>query len=161
MRLASWSTAWQSFHCAVNWCALPNPAPVLIAAGADAVQDDIDRLTSAGCEVVVCRSTQPRMAAHSHEPVAIAALLDELGRRRMTNVLVEGGGELLGSFFDAGAIDEVHIFIAPKIIGGRGAPAPIGGGGVEAMTAAQQLADVEVRRVGDDQYVRGRIIQPL
>ena len=48
----------------------------------------------------------------------LAWLLDELGRRQMTNVLVEGGGQLLGSLLDAGQIDEVHAFIAPKLIGG-------------------------------------------
>ena len=48
----------------------------------------------------------------------IGELLDELGRRRFTNVLVEGGGEVLGGFLDAGEIDEVHVFVAPRLAGG-------------------------------------------
>ena len=46
-------------------------------------------------------------------------LAAELGQRKMTNVLLEGGGTLLGSFFDACLVDEVHAFIAPKIVGVR------------------------------------------
>ncbi len=49
----------------------------------------------------------------------------------MTNVLVEGGSRLLGTLFDIGAVDEVHVFIAPKIAGGAAAPGPIGGPGIE------------------------------
>ena len=44
-----------------------------------------------------------------------------MGRRHWTNVLVEGGSAVLGSFFDAGAIDEVHVFVAPRLIGGSSA----------------------------------------
>ena len=58
----------------------------------------------------------------THARAAGGSCLDELGRRRMTNVLVEGGSQLLGSLFDAGEIDEVHVFIAPKLIGGPAAP---------------------------------------
>jgi diaminohydroxyphosphoribosylaminopyrimidine deaminase / 5-amino-6-(5-phosphoribosylamino)uracil reductase len=154
--------------------------PVLIAAGADAPRENIDRLTAAGCEVVVCRSAHapphpdplsPRArekrhaAAHvgrqivdeTHQRSSIGALLDELGRRRMTNVLVEGGGALLGSFFDAGAIDEVHVFIAAKILGGHGAAAPVMGHGIEKIASALSLDDVESRYVGTDFYVHGRV----
>ena len=75
----------------------------------------------------------------------------------MTNVLVEGGGTLLGSFFDAGAVDEVHVFIAPKIIGGHGALAPVMGQGIEKIASAMNLVDVETRHVGDDLYLSGRV----
>ena len=60
-------------------------------------------------------------------------LFDELGRRQMTNVLVEGGGRLLGSLFDARLIDEVHVFIAPKLAGGGESPGPIAGRGVDTI----------------------------
>ena len=87
----------------------------------------------------------------------MGALLDELGRLRMTNVLVEGGGELLGSLFDAHAIDEVHVFISPKLVGGSHAPTPIGGTGLEKIAAALKLTDVTTRHAGDDIYLSGRI----
>ena len=69
---------------------------------------------SAGCEVLVCPG-----ATHA---ARLDALLAELGRRQMTNVLVEGGGRVLGSLLDARQIDEVHVFIAPKLVGGDAAP---------------------------------------
>ena len=125
--------------------------PVLVAAGANAPEENVARLEAAGCEVVICRQEEPS------DRVAIGALLDELGRRRMTNVLVEGGGELLGSLLDVGAIDEVHAFIAPKLIGGRDAPSSIAGVGLDKISAALRLADVEVSHVGDDIYLRGRL----
>jgi diaminohydroxyphosphoribosylaminopyrimidine deaminase/5-amino-6-(5-phosphoribosylamino)uracil reductase len=55
----------------------------------------------------------------------LGALLDELGRRRMTNVMVEGGGRTLGAFHDAGLADEAVVFVAPRLIGGQQAPSPL------------------------------------
>ena len=71
----------------------------------------------------------------------VGALLDELGRRRFTNVLVEGGGEVLGSFLDAGEIDEVHVFIAPRLVGGSAAPGPLLGMGAEKISEARGVAE--------------------
>lgn len=85
----------------------------------------------------------------------IGAFLAELARRRMTNVLVEGGAGVLGSFLDARLIDEVHAFIAPKLIGGQMAPAPIGGRGIESISDAIRLNDVSFAQLGSDVYVHG------
>src|SRR5262249_31358602 len=79
-------------------------------------------LPDLGCEVLELPSADGR--------VALPALLDEMGRRRMTNVLVEGGSGVLGAFLATRAIDEVHVFIAPKLIGGAEAKTPIEGPGV-------------------------------
>ena len=84
------------------------------------------------------------------------ALLDELGRRRFTNVLVEGGGRLLGSLLDARQIDEVHVFIAPKLVGGSEAPGPLGGHGVAELSAALALGPLTLEPLGDDIYLHGR-----
>jgi diaminohydroxyphosphoribosylaminopyrimidine deaminase/5-amino-6-(5-phosphoribosylamino)uracil reductase len=127
-------------------------APVLVAVGSEAPQENIDRLTAAGCEVVVCR---PKDAAE--KSVSIPALLDELGRRKMTNVLVEGGSKLLGAFFDTGEINEVHAFIAPKLIGGFQAATAFAGMGLGKIAQALQLDDLEMRQIGDDLYFCGRI----
>jgi diaminohydroxyphosphoribosylaminopyrimidine deaminase/5-amino-6-(5-phosphoribosylamino)uracil reductase len=136
--------------------------PLLIAAGASAPQDNLDRLGAAGGEVIVCRSARDDSSKSNddHHSVPIGALLDELGRRRMTNVLVEGGGTLLGSFFDAGAVDEVHVFIAPKIIGGGRVTGPVKGHGVETIAAGLSLDDPQIRHIGDDLYISGRLRKP-
>jgi diaminohydroxyphosphoribosylaminopyrimidine deaminase/5-amino-6-(5-phosphoribosylamino)uracil reductase len=75
----------------------------------------------------------------------------------MTNVLVEGGAQLLGSLFDAGQIDEVHAFVAPKLIGGAAAPGPIGGEGKRLMAEAIALENPTMEQVGTDLYIRGRV----
>ena len=87
-------------------------------------------------------------------------LLDELGRRRFTNILVEGGSGVLGSLLDAGEIDEVHAFVAPRLAGGGAAPSPIGGLGVARMDAAWQLEDPQWTDLEGDLYVRGRVAKP-
>jgi diaminohydroxyphosphoribosylaminopyrimidine deaminase/5-amino-6-(5-phosphoribosylamino)uracil reductase len=91
-----------------------------------------------------------------HE-VRLRSLMDELGRRRMTNVLVEGGSQLLGTLFNLRAIDEVHVFIAPKIAGGAAAPSPVGGAGIDRMTEALRLADISIEELDGDVYVHGRV----
>ena len=85
-----------------------------------------------------------------------AALLDELGRRRMTNVLVEGGSAVLGSFLDARLIDEVHVFIAPRLVGGgrRDPGRRIGGHGV-ADRLARMAHGALSPTVGSDESTSG------
>jgi diaminohydroxyphosphoribosylaminopyrimidine deaminase/5-amino-6-(5-phosphoribosylamino)uracil reductase len=123
--------------------------PVLVAVGDEASTKAREQLTAAGVEVVPC-------AGSTHE-LRIAALLEELGRRRMTNVLVEGGSKLLGALFDMRAVDEVHVFIAPKLAGGEAAPSPIGGTGTERMADALKLADITIEELDGDVYVHGRL----
>jgi diaminohydroxyphosphoribosylaminopyrimidine deaminase/5-amino-6-(5-phosphoribosylamino)uracil reductase len=122
-------------------------APVLIAAGPEARPEDVARLEAAGCEVFRCPG--------SSDALRIEALLQELGRRRMTNVLAEGGSRLLGALFDAQRIDEVHAFIALRLLGGGAAPGPLAGLGAETLAQACRLGDVEVSQLEGDVYVRG------
>jgi diaminohydroxyphosphoribosylaminopyrimidine deaminase / 5-amino-6-(5-phosphoribosylamino)uracil reductase len=84
----------------------------------------------------------------------IKSVLTELGRRGMSNVLVEGGADTLGRFRDAGEIDEVHAFVAPRVFGGSAAPSPIGGQGIAALNEAWNLTDWQVERLGDDILIR-------
>ena len=124
-------------------------APVLVAAATDIAPEQRERIAGAGAEVWVASGSSPAERC--------IELLAELGRRRATNVLVEGGAQLLGTLFDARLIDEVHAFIAPKLIGGSAAPSPLGGGGIEQMTAALDLLDVRSEMLDGDVYVSGRI----
>jgi len=125
--------------------------PVLVAAASDAPAENVGRLEAAGVEVL-------RLAA-GDRAARLAALFDELGSRRLTNVLVEGGAGLLGACFDGGHLDEIHVFIAPKLVGGASAPSPVGGRGLAGMTAALRLEDITRRPVGDDLYLFGRIVR--
>jgi diaminohydroxyphosphoribosylaminopyrimidine deaminase / 5-amino-6-(5-phosphoribosylamino)uracil reductase len=80
-----------------------------------------------------------------------------LGDRGMTNVVVEGGSQLLGLFFDANRIDEVMIYVAPILTGGVQAKHPLAGIGVETIAKAGSLDDMTVDRLGRDLVIRGRI----
>ncbi len=128
-------------------------APVLVATGSDsATKKNRDRLAAAGCEVLALD------AATRNE--RLIQLLDELGRRHMTNVLVEGGPQLLGSLFDLQAIDEVHVFISRKLVGGTGARAPFIGAGVGKIADALSLDDTQWQQLGEDVYAHGRVSRP-
>ena len=100
-----------------------------------------------GCEVVKVPGKNGRCS--------VVALLDELGRRRFTNVLVEGGSALLGSFLDAKAIDEVHVFVAPRLFGGSEALTPIGGRGVGEPADAFAFNGCRVESIGGDVLIHG------
>lgn len=125
--------------------------PVLVAVGPEAPEAERQRLAEAGCEVFPCEA--------DNHATRLDELLMEFGRRRLTNVLVEGGGQLMGSLLDAGQIDEFHVFIAPKLVGGVAAVSPIAGGGVAEMSRALALKDPQLRQVGSDAYLSGRLTE--
>jgi len=125
--------------------------PVLLAVGSDVPAEKIQPFEAACCEIF--RFTRPERAAQ------MAELLDELGRRRLTNLLVEGGSSVLGALLDLQEIDEVHAFIAPKLCGGREAVTPIGGHGLERMETAFQLDEPQITRLGPDVLISGRVVK--
>lgn len=103
--------------------------------------------SQAGAEVVgVSRETK----------ASAVEVLQDLGRRRFTNVLVEGGAGVLGSFLDADAIDEVHAYVAPVLVGGAGAPSPVGGQGVARIADAMRFGEVAVEVLEGDVWVKAK-----
>lgn len=87
----------------------------------------------------------------------LAALLGALGRMGVTSLLLEGGAGLAWGFVRAGLLDEVMYFFAPKLIGGRDAPAMIGGQGFARMDQALLLERPAIRRLGDDLLLSARV----
>lgn len=124
--------------------------PTLIVTG-DVPSERVHALESLGCEVL-------RLTDQGRP--SLEALLIELGRRRMTNLLIEGGAAVLGAFIDAGEIDEFHIFIAPKIVGGATALSPVGGNGVGQMAEALALDSCTVENIEGDTYIRAAAREP-
>lgn len=120
--------------------------PVLLAV-ASAPADKMEGLRSAGIEVLIVPDRDGR--------VDVVELLAELGRRRFTNLLVEGGGEVLGRFRDADLIDEVHVFIAPLLLGGSGAVSPIAGEGATRIAEGMRLQRWEVEVIAGDVLLHG------
>ena len=85
----------------------------------------------------------------------LVSIFEELGRRSLLNVLVEGGATLAGLLLDADLVNKVTFFMAPILIGGQEAPSAIGGAGIDKLADALQLDRVEVERRGRDLEITG------
>lgn len=82
--------------------------------------------------------------------VAIKPFLRTLGEKGIDSLLVEGGSGIHGAFFDEGAVDEAVVYLAPKVVGGAGAPGPVAGTGAARMTEATALGRPRAHALGDD-----------
>lgn len=105
-------------------------APVIIAYPSNNPPSGLKTCEEKGCELMSLPDS-----GESYQ-VDIQALLQELGKRDMSNILVEGGSRVLGSFLDTDAIDRALIFIAPVLIGGERAVAAVGGKGASSVRHA-------------------------
>jgi diaminohydroxyphosphoribosylaminopyrimidine deaminase/5-amino-6-(5-phosphoribosylamino)uracil reductase len=123
-------------------------APVWVAVTDQAPLERRDALAAAGCEILAFSGT---------DRVPVPALLDALGARGATHLLVEGGGMILGSFFDAGEVDAVDVFIAPAIEGGSKSPGPVLGTGLQRMTDLPRLDHVRMSNVDGDIRLQGTV----
>jgi diaminohydroxyphosphoribosylaminopyrimidine deaminase/5-amino-6-(5-phosphoribosylamino)uracil reductase len=124
--------------------------PLLVATTAQAPPQRCEALQHHGCEVIVFGQRQ-------HVPVL--DLLAELGRRDMTNLLVEGGGKVMGAFLEAGQVDAIDAFIAPILEGGDHPHTPVRGAGAASMSAATRLEHVSCSEVDGDLRIRGILPQ--
>jgi diaminohydroxyphosphoribosylaminopyrimidine deaminase/5-amino-6-(5-phosphoribosylamino)uracil reductase len=109
---------------------------------------DIDALIAHGADVIV--------ATGENEPARVRSALDQLGQLGITSVLLEGGPKLAGAFLDAGEIDEIRLFIAPIVMGGR-ARDPLESEGVEAIADAVRALTLNCDRLGEDLLISARI----
>lgn len=89
--------------------------------------------------------------------VELGALLHELGRRGILSLLVEGGAEVHAAFLSEGLVDKVQAYLAPMIIGGREAPGPVGGRGIQRLGDAIRLRELDATRIGDDLWITGYV----
>jgi len=128
-----------------------SPAPTLIATTVRNASR-AGALARRGAEVVVL---PPR-----HGRVPLRRLCRMLVRRGIHSVLLEGGGEVFAGALAERLVDRVLFFIAPTLIGGRGAPGAVGGPGISRLDQSIRLEEVRVRRVGPDLCVEGRVVYP-
>jgi diaminohydroxyphosphoribosylaminopyrimidine deaminase/5-amino-6-(5-phosphoribosylamino)uracil reductase len=127
---------------------LDSAAPTWIACTPAAPKDKIRDIRDLGAEVLMLPGEPGGL-------VALKPLLAELGNRRVQSLLVEGGAETLGSFFDQRLVDKFYFFYAPKILGGKTAPGMLAGQGVKHLGNALQAKDLHVRKLGPDLLVSG------
>ena len=125
------------------------PGETLLALGRKATPKEKTAFAKVGAEIVELPSAEGL--------VDLEKLMAALGERKITSILVEGGGILFGSLFDQGLVDKVIAFIAPIIIGGAEARTAIAGRGVEKVADSLRLERVRMERLGDDLVVSGYV----
>jgi diaminohydroxyphosphoribosylaminopyrimidine deaminase/5-amino-6-(5-phosphoribosylamino)uracil reductase len=123
--------------------------PLIVVVSRAAMRADIDALEAAGITVLV--------ATGENEPARVRSALDQLGALGIASMLLEGGPHLAGAFLDAGEIDEIRLFLAPLLLGGRTARDPLEGEGVERIAEAVHAQTLECERVGEDLLVSARL----
>ncbi|HWF53768.1 MAG TPA: bifunctional diaminohydroxyphosphoribosylaminopyrimidine deaminase/5-amino-6-(5-phosphoribosylamino)uracil reductase RibD [Solirubrobacteraceae bacterium] len=123
--------------------------PLTVVVSRAARRAATDALESHGIEVVI--------AAGEHEPARVRSALDQLGAAGITSILLEGGPHLAGAFLDAGEIDEIRLFLAPLVLGGKTARDPLEGEGVDAIADAARAMTLDCQRVGADLLVSARM----
>jgi diaminohydroxyphosphoribosylaminopyrimidine deaminase / 5-amino-6-(5-phosphoribosylamino)uracil reductase len=124
-------------------------APLIVICAPEAPSARRDALESAGAEVTVAPGRTPR--------TRLEAALDELGRRRIQDLLVEGGPTLAGALFDAGEIDRMRLFIAPVLVGAAQARAVLEGEGVARIAEGPRPLATSFEQLGEDILVQARL----
>jgi diaminohydroxyphosphoribosylaminopyrimidine deaminase/5-amino-6-(5-phosphoribosylamino)uracil reductase len=123
--------------------------PLTVVVSRAAARADADALEAAGAQVLV--------APGENEPARVRSALDQLGANGIASVLLEGGPHLAGAFLDAGEIDEIRLFLAPILLGGRTARDPLEGEGVERISDALRALTFGCDRVGEDLLISARL----
>ncbi|MDR1535939.1 MAG: bifunctional diaminohydroxyphosphoribosylaminopyrimidine deaminase/5-amino-6-(5-phosphoribosylamino)uracil reductase RibD [Planctomycetota bacterium] len=125
---------------------------VIVAVTDLAPREKLAALEKAGAEIYVFSPADGR--------VPLEKLLRRLCGEGVNLVLCEGGGELSASLLEAGLVDEIWSFVAPKLLGGRKGPGAVGGRGIPRLTDAPDLAIREYRAVGGDLLIRAGPLKP-
>jgi diaminohydroxyphosphoribosylaminopyrimidine deaminase/5-amino-6-(5-phosphoribosylamino)uracil reductase len=123
--------------------------PLIVVVSRAASHGETAALEVAGAEVIV--------ATGENEPARVRSALDQLGAMDIAAVLLEGGPHLAGAFLDAGEIEEVRLFLAPILLGGRSARDPLEGEGVERIADALRGLTLDCDRVGEDLLISVRL----
>ncbi|MGI8505904.1 MAG: bifunctional diaminohydroxyphosphoribosylaminopyrimidine deaminase/5-amino-6-(5-phosphoribosylamino)uracil reductase RibD [Solirubrobacteraceae bacterium] len=123
--------------------------PLTVVVSRAAPRTATDALQTHGVEVIV--------ATGENEPARVGSALAQLGAAGITSVLLEGGPHLAGAFLDADAIDEMRLFFAPLILGGRTARDPLEGKGVELIADSVRAIDMTCDRADEDILISARI----
>jgi diaminohydroxyphosphoribosylaminopyrimidine deaminase / 5-amino-6-(5-phosphoribosylamino)uracil reductase len=125
-------------------------SPVWIATLNSAPRSREKPLRASGAEVFRLPAARGR--------VSLKALLKRLSQREISRLLIEGGGEVIDSAFQAGAVDQVAWVVAPKIIGGSQAPGSVGGVGFSDLRRVIRVEQLRVKRLGSDILMIGKIL---
>jgi diaminohydroxyphosphoribosylaminopyrimidine deaminase/5-amino-6-(5-phosphoribosylamino)uracil reductase len=123
--------------------------PLTVVVSRAAQRTATDALATHGADIIV--------ATGENETARVRSALDQLGSDGIGSILLEGGPRLAGAFLDAGEVDEMRLFLAPMVLGGRTARDPLEGEGVDAIADAVRALTLDCDQVGDDLLVSARL----
>jgi len=103
----------------------------------------------AGCRVIAVSKKDGR--------IDLNKLMERLGKERIDSILLEGGGELNWSALNSGIVNKVQAYIAPKILGGKDAPSPVGGLGIDSPESAFCLTGSKIALFGEDILIESEV----
>jgi diaminohydroxyphosphoribosylaminopyrimidine deaminase/5-amino-6-(5-phosphoribosylamino)uracil reductase len=126
------------------------PENTLIVTTDDAPTAQVEALRQTGVDVI-------QLPATTDGRVPLESMMDELGHRKITSVLVEGGSALNYSLLEGALVDKVYVFVAPLLFGGDTAPSPVGGRGVATVEEAWHIHELEINRYETDILITGYI----
>jgi diaminohydroxyphosphoribosylaminopyrimidine deaminase / 5-amino-6-(5-phosphoribosylamino)uracil reductase len=135
------------------------PGRTILCTTERAPKAKLQELERRGVEVMTLPFSERRAseARASDGRVDVGAALDALGERGVTSLLAECGGTLGWGLMEAGAVDKVLAFVAPKLVGGSAAPTPIEGEGLPRMDAAWELEAPRWSQLGRDMLLEGYV----
>lgn len=117
-------------------------------------KEKISALTNAGIEILFCKKrtnrARPLSGVHSDDEVDLKKVMRLLAKKNLDSVLIEGGAKLNFSALQAGIVQRVYCFVAPKLFGGSSAPSPVGGEGVRLVSQHFALEQNSFSQCGDD-----------
>jgi len=110
----------------------------------------LSELESRGIKVAIVKE-------NAEGRVSLEGVLNRLASLETMVLLVEGGGKVIGSFFDKGLVDKLFLFLAPRIIGGRNSPTWVEGKGISLLSQTPRIEVDSLRKIGEDLLLEGYV----
>src|SRR3989337_1484303 len=126
-----------------------NEGEIIVAVSKNAQRNRVEKLEQLGCKIVQTKDMNCR--------VDLKELFQRLGEMKLTNILVEGGSRVITSVIEDRLADRVMVFVAPIIIGGEGAKSPVLGTGINKISEAAEIDEVEIKRFSNEIVIEGTL----
>ena len=114
-------------------------------------------LKEAGCTLLSFAPKKQEKEGENKMGIPLKELMEELGKRGVDSVLLEGGAELNASALKEGIVNRVQAYIAPTLFGGKEGKTPIGGMGVFQVEQGIHLKEVTMKKIGNDYVIEGEV----
>jgi diaminohydroxyphosphoribosylaminopyrimidine deaminase/5-amino-6-(5-phosphoribosylamino)uracil reductase len=128
---------------------LSSKAKTLIATSSSVSKERTKAIEKEGVELLLIPTNEMG--------VDLKILVDVLGKRGITSILIEGGGRIYASALKSGIVDKIMIFMAPKLIGGQDAPGIVSELGVDSIRDTLKVEGLHVRKFREDLLVEGYV----